>query len=289
MSGSVECATGAYTPEWLELREGADAAARATELIDLLLPALSKPPLVIRDLGCGTGSMGRWLAGRLPGPQRWILHDRDPGLLVRAAVGLPGTAGDGRWVTLALEQGDITGLDATDLAGTSLVTASAVLDLLTAYEVTDLAAACAAAGCPALLALSVTGNVRLTPADPLDAELAAAFDDHQRRTSGGRRLLGPDAVAVAVAAFERFGAQVHRRPSPWRLGPDQSALLARWLQGWVAAAVEQRPDLAAAADAYLCRRLAACSAGELCAVVGHDDLLALPAAETSRDRMDGEQ
>jgi hypothetical protein len=291
MSGPVECAPGTYTPEWLELREGADAAARAAGLIDLLVPALPRPPLVIRDLGCGTGSMGRWLAGRLPGPQRWILHDRDPRLLVLAAVGLPGTSGDGDWVTVALERGDVTGLGAAELAGTSLVTASALLDLLTAQEVADLAAACAAAGCPALLALSVTGHVRLTPADPLDAELAAAFDDHQRRTSAGRRLLGPDAVGVATAAFERCGAHVYRRPSPWRLGPDQAALLARWLQGWVAAAVEQRPDLAAEADAYLCRRLAACSAGELRVLVGHDDLLALPAdsprSGRARDRMDG--
>ena len=36
---------------------------------------------VIHDLGCGTGSMGRWLAPRLPGPQHWVLHDRDADLL----------------------------------------------------------------------------------------------------------------------------------------------------------------------------------------------------------------
>jgi hypothetical protein len=289
MSRPVGCAAGAFAPEWLDLREGADAAARSTELIDLLLPALHRPPLTIRDLGCGTGAMGRWLAGRLPGPQRWILHDRDPRLLLRAAVGLPGTAGDDGWVTVMLEQADITGLRAADLAGTTLVTASALLDLLTADEVADLAAACVAAGCPALLALSVAGRVRLTPADPLDAELAAAFDDHQRRTVAGRRLLGPDAAGFTAATFERRGAIVHRRASPWRLGPERAELTAQWLQGWVAAAVEQRPDLAAPADAYLCRRLAACTAGELRVLVGHEDLLALPpsfpAGEGSRKRM----
>jgi hypothetical protein len=280
----------AYAPEWLELREDADAAARATELVDLLVPSLDDPPLVIRDLGCGTGSMGRWLAGRLPGPQHWILHDRDPGLLARAATGLSGTAPvGGGSVTVTLEQGDITGLRAADLAGTSLVTASALLDLLTADEVTALAAACAETGCPALLALSVVGHVEFSPADPLDAGFAAAFDDHQRRDGGDsgpadpsrppsrRRLLGPDAVDVAAAAFERYGAAVHRRSSPWRLGPRQAALTEQWLRGWVAAAVEQRPDLAPSADAYLRGRLDACAAGRLRVVVGHDDLLALPA------------
>ncbi len=257
----------AYAPEWLELREDADAAARATELPGLLLPSLPDPPLVVRDLGCGTGSMGRWLTGRLPGPQRWILHDRDPGLLARV-TGLPGT--------ITTVPGDIAGIGAADLAGTSLVTASALLDLLTAGEVARLAEACAEAGCPALLALSVTGDVELTPADPLDAPIAAAFDDHQRRVTGGRRLLGPDAPVVAAAAFGRAGAVVHRRPSHWRLGPGQAALTARWLSDRVAAAVEQRPELAPHTDAYLRRRLDACADGRLRAVVGHIDLLALP-------------
>src|SRR5438093_197088 len=118
-------------PEWLALREDADAAARAAELLGALC---LRTPLVIRDLGCGTGSMGRWLAGRLPGPQHWILHDRDPGLL--AVATLP--AG----VRVTMVAGDLTGLRAADLAGTSLVTASALLDLLTEDEVTGLAAAC---------------------------------------------------------------------------------------------------------------------------------------------------
>ena len=275
MSGAPETA---FAPEWLELRENADAAARAAELVELLLPSLPGPPLVIRDLGCGTGSMGRWLAGRLPGPQRWILHDRDPVLLARAATGLAGLPLNDGSVTVVVEQGDITAVRAADLAGTSLVTASALLDLLTADEVTDLAAACAEAGCPALLALSVAGRVELDPADPLDSELAAAFDDHQRRFGDGRRLLGPDAPDVAAAAFERSGAVVHRRASPWRLGPEQAALTARWLQGWVGAAVEQRPELASTADGYLRRRLGACAAGGLRVVIGHEDLLALPAA-----------
>ncbi len=267
----------AYSPAWLELRERADAAARATGLLSPLRAALAGPPLVIRDLGCGTGSMGRWLAGLLPGPQHWILHDRDPELLALAAGRLPETAAGGDAVTAETDRRDVTGLSAADIAGTSLVTASALLDLLTAEEAAGLAAACAGAGCPALLALSVTGKVELDPADPFDAVLAAAFDEHQRRTTGGRRLLGPGAADAAAAAFERLGATVHRSPSPWRLGPDQAALTAEWLRGRVAAAVEQRPDLASEAKRYLDRRLAACAAGNLRVVVGHEDLLAVPA------------
>lgn len=193
--------TGAtrYAPEWLALREGADAAARASGLLGPLQrhleaaasrpggaePASGRSTLVIRDLGCGSGSMGRWLAPRLNGPQHWILHDHDPDLLDLAAARTPRTAADGSPVTVTTERGDVARLTANVLSGTSLVTASALLDLLTRDELNGLAAACAGAGCPALLALSVVGRVDLTPADPLDAEIAHAFNAHQRRVDRG--------------------------------------------------------------------------------------------------------
>lgn len=260
--------TPGFAPEWLALREQADADARAAELVDVLREILcERDRLTIRDLGCGTGSMGRWLTGRLGGTQHWVLHDSDPRLL-----GLAGASMTGPNTTVETREGDLTALRAGDLAGTSLVTASALLDLLTAGEVHELATACVAAGAPALFTLSVAGKAELDPADPLDASFEAAFNAHQRRVVGGRRLLGPDAVAATVEAFEGLGAVVSTRPSPWRLGPDQAPLAEAWLRGWVGAAGEQEPDLPRQAPAYLQRRLA----GELRVVVGHTDLLALP-------------
>ncbi|MBP2333939.1 hypothetical protein JOF41_000117 [Saccharothrix coeruleofusca] len=257
-----------FAPEWLALREEADAQARAGELVDPLRKiVVNRTPVLIRDLGCGTGSMGRWLSGRLPGPQHWVLHDRDPRLLALAGATVTGPG-----VTVETREGDLTALRADDLAGTSLVTASALLDLLTEDEVGALAAACAGAGCPALLTLSVIGRVELDPPDPLDAAFTEAFNAHQRRTEHGRALLGPDAVPVAVAAFQDLGMAVSTRPSPWRLGPGQAELTERWLRGWVGAACEQEPDLLPEAEDYLRRRLG----GELRAVVHHQDLLALP-------------
>jgi len=200
-----------------------------------------------------------------------VLHDRDPYLLHFAAVGSPRSAADGSRVTVETQRGDVARLTADALAGASLVTASALLDVLTPDEIEALAAACAGAGCPALLTLSVVGRVELTPAHPLDEEIAAAFNDHQRRGD----LLGPESINAACDAFARHGATVRVHPSAWRLGPDESALTAEWLRGWVGAAVEQRPELAARADAYLKERLAACEAGELNVVVHHSDLLAL--------------
>lgn len=264
-----------YAPEWLELREPADAAARAHDLLDPLRIRLANLPgksgVVIHDLGCGTGSMGRWLAPLLDGAQHWVLHDRDPYLLHFAAVSSPRSAADGSRVTVETRRGDVARLTLDALQGASLVTASALLDVLTREEIGTLAAACAGAGCPALLTLSVAGRVELTPSHPLDAEIAQAFNDHQRRDG----LLGPDAVTAAAEAFSEHGATVRLHPSAWRLGPEQAALTEQWLRGWVGAAVEERPELRAEADVYLTNRLAACAAGELRVTVHHVDLLAL--------------
>lgn len=252
--------TGEFSESWLTLREPADAAARAAGLV-AMIPG---PVRVIRDLGCGTGSLGRWLAPRLPEPQHWIMADRDPELLEYAREHMP-FAG----VTVETALSDVTGLTAADLEGTDLVTCSALLDLLTEAEVTDLVAACAESGTTALFTLSVAGEVRFEPALPEDALVADAFNEHQRRVVDGRRLLGPDAPAFAAAAFEKAGATVVTRPSPWRLGPHVAALTAEWLRGWIDAAVEQRPDLRL--DTYREARPATVEA----ATVGHVDLLAV--------------
>jgi hypothetical protein len=255
------------SPDWLVLREPADAAARSAALAESLgrhLPATS--PLVIHDLGAGSGAMGRWLAPRLPRPQHWVVHDRDADLLELAAAASPGSGS----VTIEARPSDVTRLTPGDLSGASLITASALLDLLTADELVRMLRACT--GRPLLLALTVVGRVALSPADPLDARIGAAFNAHQRR--GG--LLGPDAVVAAIAELRGTGAEVLVRPSPWRLGAAHADLAAEWLDGWVAAACEQEPALAAEAGAYRDRRLAQVAAGELAVVVDHADLLVLP-------------
>jgi hypothetical protein len=262
--------------EWLDLREPADAAARDQELVDHLrrhLPATSCR--VIHDLACGTGSMGRWLASLLPGPQRWVLHDLDADLLHVAAADLPGPAADGASVVVETRRSDVTQLCADDLADASLITASALLDLLTRDELAGLIDVCAEAGCPVLLSLSVLGRVDLAPADPLDSRVAAAFDAHQRRLTMGGRLLGPDAVAAAVEGFRRLGAEVLVRPTPWRLGAAEADLAAGWFTGWIRAACEQSVDLVSATGPYARRRLAEARAGRLAVTVGHADLLVL--------------
>ena len=265
------------SPSWLALREPADAAARAVDLVEALERALPLGgPRVIHDLGCGSGSMGRWLAPLLAGPQHWVLHDRDEELLALAAADAPRPAADGTPVTVETRRTDLARIGASDIAGATAITASALLDLLTAKEMDRLVDLCVGAGCPILLTLSVVGDVEIEPADPLDHRVAAAFDAHQRRETERGTLLGPDAVDFATEAFRRLGAEVLVRPSPWRLGPAHSALAAEWFTGWVGAACEQEPKLGAESEPYARRRLKQARAGELTVTVGHADLLVLP-------------
>jgi hypothetical protein len=259
------------SPNWLRLRESADAAARSTELVAQVRERFAGASrLVIHDLGCGTGAAARWLAPQLPAPQHWIMWDRDPDLLGAAMSGKP------PGITGATRRRDIGTLSAADLAGADLVTASALIDILSLAEIDAVAAACAGAGVPALIMLSVLGRVELSPADPFDAEIAAAFNAHQRRAVGGRALLGPDAVTALADAFARQGATVTVRPSPWRLGAGDRDLLTAWFREWLGAAVEQVPALGKPAEGYARRRLAEIADGRLSATVHHVDVLAVP-------------
>jgi SAM-dependent methyltransferase len=275
--GSMTAETVSVSERWLGLREPADAAARAHDLVEALVqrrPATGRH--VIYDLGCGSGAMGRWLAPRLPGPQHWVLHDRDPDLLAAARAELPSPSADGAAVTVETKRSEISRLHPEDLVGATLITASALLDMLTEDELGGLARLCVATGCPALLTLSVVGRVELTPGDPLDGRVAAAFNAHQRRGTDRGRLLGPDAPAAATEEFGRLGAEVLERPSPWRIGAANAELVTEWFAGWVGAALEQEPELAAEMDTYVRERRAEVTAGQLTVTVDHADLLVLP-------------
>ena len=84
------------SPAWLALREPADAAARAADLVDELRPAICRRRRsVIHDLGCGTGSMGRWLAPRCPARSTGSCTTATPTCSPRAAPTWPPAAADG--------------------------------------------------------------------------------------------------------------------------------------------------------------------------------------------------
>jgi len=219
--------------------------------------------------------MTRWLAPRLSGPQRWVLHDADAGIVSHAYLRSAVDDAD-RPVRTSVSVEVLADLAPDAFVGAAAVTASALLDVITRSEAQRIVTACVAAAVPALFSLTVTGSVGLDPAAPLDAALGAAFNDHQRREACGRRLLGPDAVPVIAHLFAAAGWATRVVPTPWRLAAADAPLIHAWLDGWVDAAVQQHPEHADAADAYRRRRHEQASAGGLRVIVAHEDLLAWP-------------
>jgi hypothetical protein len=262
--------------DWLALREPEDARARSRALAEAAAALLPHGAVTVHDLGSGTGSMARWLAPLLPGPQTWVLHDWNVGLTEQAAAaGIPRDRG-GAAVTLRASVEPLERLAAADLAGASLVTASALLDVLTAAEAHAIVDSCVATRAPALFSLTVTGDVALLPRDARDRRVASAFNAHQRREVDGRRLLGPYAARIVEGLFRLSGWNVRRTLTSWRLSDGGPRLLSEWFEGWLDAAEEQDPGLRDDAAGYRELRRAQARRGELSAVVYHLDLLAWP-------------
>lgn len=270
-----------FDADWLALRELVDHRSRAVELIEPLVAAWERGEWMrVVDLGSGTGSNVRYLASRLPSPQRWTLVDHDPAHLRTVGnlkVNVPSCE-------LAVVPGDIgsEGLRAVERA--DLVTASALLDLVSARWLDRLVAACVEAGCAALFALNYNGKITWSADDGPDAEVEDpddrvvwnALSIHQVGDKGLGPSLGPDAGVSALRAFERVGYQCYFHPSSWRLGVDDAALVHRLVKGWAEAAAEILPQESDRISAWAARRSEVVSERRFMLTVGHDDLLALP-------------
>lgn len=251
-----------FTPEWLALREPADQTARDPGLLARAAQAAGPKPVIL-DLGCGTGSTLRTLAPHLPEDARWHLVDNDPTLLERASAEAPGRAD--------LHRIDLRDLDALPLEGVTLVTASALLDLMPADWITRLADRLAAAGLPFYAALSYDGMMWWEPALPRDESIIRAFNDHQRGDKGLGPALGPDAATRATEIFAAAGFDVQDGPSPWRIGPGDVPLHRALIEGIAHAAAETGENMAADWG-----RHRAAMAGDSRCLIGHYDMLALP-------------
>jgi len=283
-----------FSAEWLGLREPFDAAARAhplvAELAIQLDRSIDRTPLEILDLGAGAGSNFRHLAPMIGGVQRWRLADNDPKLLDAALSATQAWAG-GRGAearrarnTLTVGAGDLVcfietelvdlaELESVELPVHGLVTAAALLDLVSHDWLETLAQRCRAANAAVAFVLTYDGRTTVEPAEPEDALVLSLFNRHQRLDKGFGLALGPGAAGAAEAAFKAHGYELRMATSDWVIGRKEHAMQLALLDGWLGAALEIAPEKRAALTSWHERRRAHVLAGRSKLTVGHVDLV----------------
>jgi hypothetical protein len=262
-----------FSAEWLALREPYDRASRNPRVLDAVLAAFrGQDSISVVDLACGTGATLRALSGRLPRRQHWCLVDNDLGLLA-AAAGL-GSPPD---MTVAARTIDLTRDLELALDGpVDLITASALLDLVSGEWIDRLVVEAAARRLPVYAALNFNGRISFDPPAPEDSDIAAAFNRHQRRDKGFGLALGPEAAAHAAAGFGRIGYAVTQGRSDWSFGPDDRTIQREVVAGIAHAARELGALPGAHIAAWVAGRNNLIAAGAATMTLGHVDLFALP-------------
>lgn len=276
-----------FDSDWLALREPADHRARNNSLMaDVLAWAETEystpdsvigrhaPPLMVADLGTGTGSNARYLVPALTVPQRWVLLDQDEGLLAQAAEHM-------EQLDVPLEtrvcQLTAQGLSSQIPAETRLVTASALIDLMSASWLKSLANVAAASNAGVYIVLTYDGRFELFPGEADDQWILDTVNDHQHSEKGAGAAMGPDATGYLQAQLAAQGYRVSLAPSPWHLTPQHSVLQIALLEGWQQAVFEQAPDERERASLWFAKRLSQAREQRLSIRVDHQDLFARPA------------
>lgn len=282
-----------FSQDWLALREPADRRARSTALARQVCAQVAGVGLTaVVDLGAGTGANCRWLMPHGTAEQCWRLVDHDGALLsavgprMRAWAAAQGGSVEAggevlvvraatRVCRLDLVRRELVPFDATVVADCHLVTAAALLDLVSDAWVCTVAEACRASGAAALFALSYDGRIDCFPSESDDGRVRALVNRHQRTDKGFGPALGPDAAPAAARAFGAVGYHVERRRSDWVL-THEAQLQRELLEGWAGAAAEMAPAEADRIATWLRTRLGHVDAARSVIRVGHEDLAAWP-------------
>jgi hypothetical protein len=256
-----------FSAHWLGLREPYDQAAVDRGLLDRLLTwAGRRECLDIVDLGAGTGSTMRRLSPLLGVSQRWTLVELDPALIGVGSRTLPAGASYRR-LDLARELGEVARLPA------GLITASALIDLVSAAWLEELAVLVRQTDCGLYVVLSYDGRIDWEPSHPLDRAVRNLVNRHQRTDKGFGPALGPD----AAPALARLLSGAELALSDWRLSPSDGLLQHELLEGYARAAAVMAPEQEGAILAWREERAARIRGGLSQLTIGHLDLLRLPA------------
>jgi SAM-dependent methyltransferase len=262
-----------FSAEWLALREPYDRAARNAVVLDAVAAAFrGRTSISVVDLACGTGATLRAIGRHLPGQQTWRLVDNDLGLLARAA-----SSGKPPHLSVVTQPVDLVrDLELALTGPLDLITASALLDLVSAEWLDRLIIEAAARRLPVYAALTYDGRAAVEPGRPLDAELVAGFNLHQRTDKGFGAALGPTAATRALERFEHFGYAVVQGRSDWMFGPDDRTIQDVLFAGWAELGALTTASPTDRIATWLARRRADLAQGRSSLRIGHVDIFARP-------------
>lgn len=281
-----------FSPQWLALREPADHRARNRRVLKAVADAFAgRDHVCVVDLGCGTGATLRALAPHLAARQSWRLVDHDENLIETAKKFLGGWAEEvlteearlivrkaSKSIEVRFLLGDLDrDLDRLGELPADLVTASALVDLVSETWMTRLVATLAARRLPLYAALTYNGAERWRPPHPADAVVLAAFHAHQARDKGFGGAAGPRAAELLRGLLARAGYALVTGASPWLIETQEGALMRELARGIAQAANETGAADRRAVDAWLTARLAATACE-----IGHTDIFAMMRPDAKR-------
>ena len=230
-----------FSIEWLNLREASDHKARDRHLLKTAanwLNDLKSKDKVIVDLGSGTGSTIRGLQRytTLAPSIQWRLVDNDPELLAEAVHR------HSEEYSIESFLVDLSATQKLPLESASLITASALLDLVSSNFIRDLCQLIKEKneGRPLgfYSALNYDGCIKWTPFHPLDAAILMNFNTDQRRDKGFGPALGPDATDFLKTQFHSTKFQCLSAKSPWLLGSADYLLTESLINGISGVAIQ---------------------------------------------------
>ena len=266
-----------FSIEWLNLREASDHKARDRHLLKTAanwLNDLKSKDKVIVDLGSGTGSTIRGLQRytELAPSIQWRLVDNDPELLAEAIHRHSEEYSIENFLV------DLSKTQKLPLKSVSLITASALLDLVSGDFIRDLCQLIKEKNEDRPLgfysALNYDGCIKWTPFHPLDAAILMNFNTDQRRDKGFGPALGPDATDFLKTQFHSTKFKCLSAKSPWLLGSADYLLTESLINGISGVAIQTDGLTNSDIQDWKTFRIENVRTGTC--YLGHTDILVLP-------------
>ncbi len=224
--------------DWLAERYPFDVEARNKTIEQAAIDYLKKDqPVVIVDVGAGTGSNCLYFLDKLKQDQAWIFIEKDPRLAPALIKRLTEYATfhkyswslkDGVYemltpfkkVTFKVISDTFFNIDQLiDLPKVDLVVANAVFDLLSKVQISSFLDHLTQNKIACLFTLHYTG-MKFIPEDPFDQAYIDLYDSHMMRPQSFGQGMGKMAAAHIVQTFEEANYSLQKGASSWNIIED---------------------------------------------------------------------